>query len=723
MRDTAKNAPGATPRIDFSALRLDETARRAQLRFRWRRTAEGPWSGLSPAVSVPEVPMVHVSDTTVYPLMGRTAQQYAARIMGGTGRQNFKYVARTAANPALVWWGLDANGPVKSDDAGGWYHSPPLRGMPIQESSAGIWIDPQDADRILNGVSGGDLRSTSTTPNAYDLNAGLYLSTDGGKTATFVLQLDNVPSCGVNTERDNRQLFVNLPSGTPTTRTVYYVHKPRPKDGAWLNGTLYRSTNGGSTWAASGAALSNATFGDKIYWIDADPSGNLYIGADNGLFKSTNGGSNWAACTGIAGPVIIVNAYHGGADVWAARDGNGAYKATNAAGTSFSRNAALGAYNIRALAVCPADATRILVAEGAAGTDGKWSHDGGSSWSAIVNKSYEGATNDWPSKVCGEVAIFSWTPGSKTDVIVQRKQHFGKSTDGGKTTGWSANGTDYQTRRGMGFNLDDWQEMISGTQDTGAIYTANGQQTEIECNFTASQTTTLRDGSSYTTGSGGMFLKNGSYKAIITAAGGTPAQRTPVAWTISGTSGSASLLDPSVRGGHDYSAHDLTDRSIGWSGNCRYKLSDSGAVSIDKANMAQEFFGVSSTPLRIFGGAKGGSSKDLYVSVNGGDSWSLWATSPVRYRIQAGYSYAVEVSRYSATGSTSARPTAALGGSAGWRGRLRPTRSSSPSRTGRGSVPPRRWCTGCASARTTKLSSTFSPSPRATPTCSAFPTP
>ena len=119
------------------------------------------------------------------------------------------------------------------------------------------------------------------------------------------------------------------------------------------------------------------------------------------------------------------------------REGNGAYKATNAAGTTFSRNSALGAYDIQALAVCPADPQRILVAEGFQGTDGKWSQNGGTSWSAIVNKSYEGATDDWPSGMCGDVAIFSWTPGSKTEVVVQRKQHFGKSTDGGKTTFWS----------------------------------------------------------------------------------------------------------------------------------------------------------------------------------------------------------------------------------------------------------------------------------------------
>ena len=55
MRDPAKNAPGASPRVDYSVFKIDETKRREALRFRWRRTAEGPWSAWSDAVSVPLV--------------------------------------------------------------------------------------------------------------------------------------------------------------------------------------------------------------------------------------------------------------------------------------------------------------------------------------------------------------------------------------------------------------------------------------------------------------------------------------------------------------------------------------------------------------------------------------------------------------------------------------------------------------------------------------------
>ena len=41
------------------------------------------------------------------------------------------------------------NGPVKSDNAGEWYYSPPLVGMDIMESIISIWMDPEDGDRAL----------------------------------------------------------------------------------------------------------------------------------------------------------------------------------------------------------------------------------------------------------------------------------------------------------------------------------------------------------------------------------------------------------------------------------------------------------------------------------------------------------------------------------------------------------------------------------------------
>jgi hypothetical protein len=599
--------------------------------------------------TVPDIPTTVTN--TWYPYMGRTPAEYALGIIGGQGRQRFKYVARTAADPDIVWWGMDTNGgPMLSNDAGEFYTAPALRGITVLESSAGVWVDSEEATRVLHCVSAGDQRSTTTTPNTHDLRSGIHLSTDGGATATLVQQLTNVPSCGASGERDHRQLFAEAAGGTPSTRTLYYIHKPRPKGGTWGTGSIYRTTNGGSTWAAHGESLTTAKFGNKVYWIDLDPSGNIYLGCDSGLFKSTDGGANFTACTGIAGSVIAVNAYHGGLNVWAARQGNGAYQATNAAGTVFARNANLGAYDIEAMAVCPANSQRILVAENTAGTNGKWTHNGGTTWGNIVNRSSTGATDDWASRMHGEGARFSWTPGSQTQVIVQRGQHFGKSVDGGASTDWSGNGTDFQTRKWLGVDPLDWQVMIYGTQDTIAGGTMDGQNTEYEAGVTGTQRQTILNGGSAARGHGGLILRNGAHRAVITAAGGTVGARLPMRHISSGTNISNSVtLIGSTRSGCEFSGRKPGDNSIGWIGKNRFKLESNGDLSQQTGAMTYEFYGATSTAGRIIGGPSApGNTRTLHVSTDSGDSWSTWGTSPVRFAIPFGTPSAVCVSKHHA---------------------------------------------------------------------------
>ncbi len=647
---------GIVGSIDFSVFdpnppgtRLADVIRQSRARVVYA-LASGARSPISiDQKTVPEIPTT-VSKTW-YPYMDRTASEYALGIIGGQGRQRFKFVARTAADPDVVWWGMDVNGgAMYSGDAGQFYTAPQLRGMTMQECSAGIWIDPSDANRVIHAVSAAELRSTTTTPNVYDNLAGLYLSTDGGDTVTHVLQLTGVRSCGSPGERDAMQLFAHKSGGTPTTREIYYAYKPRPKGGTWGTGRIYRSTNGGTSWAAFGENLTTAKFGNKIYWLDIDPSNNLYLGCDNGLFKSSDSGATWVACTGITGAVIVVNAMHGGLNVWAGRSGNGAYKATNAAGTAFTRNTNLGtagAYDLCALSVCPANSSRILVASHVSGTRGKWTHNGGNTWTDIVHRSSTGATNDWGSYMYNEGAVFSWTPGSQTEVICGRSQEFGKSIDGGASTDWSGNGTDYQTRKGFGVDPTDWQIIISGTQDTISTGTMDGQNTANGAGNTQAQRTTLLDGGPSMKGEGGLILANGSARAILTAGGGEVGQRLPIRHTPSGTNISNSItLIGSMRSGCEFAGLKTGDNSKGWMGKGFYELASNGTLT--QTVMTQEFYGATLTGARIIGGPSApGNNRTLYVSANSGSTWSTWGTSPVRFARIAGQPGPVCVSRFS----------------------------------------------------------------------------
>ena len=222
MRDSAKNAPGASPRVDYSVFRLDEK-RRDMLRFRWRRTAEGPWSGLSPAYSVPAVP---APASGRLPLVARNRTEFEAGAVGGPGYQFLRSFATTPAAPNLVVAAMDQNFPWQSDDFGASFFTPEWNGMWVGRSGASAWIDSENAGRQLMLYS----TASQSFDTAYDAYSGAYLSTDGGKTATRVLSLPLLT--GTQAVRHNLQLIAHAPGGTPETRTIYLMqvsHRAAPR--------------------------------------------------------------------------------------------------------------------------------------------------------------------------------------------------------------------------------------------------------------------------------------------------------------------------------------------------------------------------------------------------------------------------------------------------------------------------------------------------------------
>ena len=139
--------------------------------------------------------------------------------------------------------------------------------------------------------------------------------------------------------------------------------------------------------------------------------------------------------------------------------------------------------------------------------------------------------------------------------------------------------------------------------------------------------------------------------------------------------------------------------------------------------MAQEFFGATAISMRIIGGDNtGASNRSLYVSINGGDSWSSWGTSPVRFRIIDGTAYAIGVSRFSAN-------RVYVGEAYGGSGRVYKMEGATPTSTliftlanWPGFSAPEAAIHRVRECPNDETTSTSSPSPRVTPTFSAFPT-
>ena len=279
-------------------------ARRDALRFRWRRTAEGPWSAPSPAFSVPEVPRSRCRTRAGCRSSTATKEQFEQKIVGGGGFQFFRSWGYSPAKPDRLFGTMDIDIPIRTEDFGDWWEPAPSLGLKVGISGQGCAIDSQDGDRILVMYSASSRRFLA----GWNAQAGIYLSKDGGDSFALVQQLDDLSGSGENGSRFMQFPFVEVPGGTPETRKWYAFQRRLPKGGSVLDGTLWKSTDGGQSWAMTGEKLTVAKFGERLYAMRRAANGDFYFGTAKGLFRSTNEGGSWTKLASLpAGNVLEID--------------------------------------------------------------------------------------------------------------------------------------------------------------------------------------------------------------------------------------------------------------------------------------------------------------------------------------------------------------------------------------------------------------------------------
>jgi photosystem II stability/assembly factor-like uncharacterized protein len=217
----------------------------------------------------------------------------------------------------------------RSGDAGTNWSAISGGGLPPGEIASMV-IHPQSPATVFAGV-------------AY---AGLFRSLDGGANWTKL----NV------TSGTYRVGSVVIAPSAPSI--IYAVVNTEPST---VNLRLFKSTNGGDTWAAV-AVPSN----ENIHSVAIDPTNSdvLYAGASFTLYKSTNGGATWSQSnTGFnyssahsftfdpTNPSVI----------YAAAGGGGVFKTTNAGANWAQTNSGLTNTQVLDLALDPAN-TSVLYA-------------------------------------------------------------------------------------------------------------------------------------------------------------------------------------------------------------------------------------------------------------------------------------------------------------------------------------------------------------------------
>lgn len=639
MRDPAKNAPAAKPRVDYSVWKVAETGRREALRFRWKRKADGDWSAPSATVTVP------AAEAAVWvPLVARTKAQFDAGEIGGPGMQFLRDFATTPANPNLILCPMDQNFPWATSDFGTTMGTPKWRGLWAGRSGVSAWIDPEDANRQILMYSTGGL----VYDKDFDAYSGAYLSTDGGQTCRLVLSMPLLQATTVC--RHNMRFIAHLPGGTPATRTIYALHNAREGAESGLIGAiqLWRSQDGGATWAKVGGVLDAATYAvgkNGAYGIAVAPGGDLYLWTETGAWRSAAGadvGTSWTKIASLpAGKTVhMIDASAGNGVVWAAVEGTGLFTATD--GVTFTKNAGLGTYKAITFAISPVDRNYIVVT--GSGITPRYSHDGGRTWAETVTKPALGQRDNFSDNMgSGDHYGLVPKPDDRNVWFAQRNQHLGISRDGGATFEWTGRFYDGSHTRDIGFHPTDWQVFAQSQQDRSLVYTATAGDYFVDdqvggpsdsASLPGGQIAAAVSNSAHISGGGTVIHASGR---IISLQGNVLGKRVPCIMQRKGddpvgdilvvtdalsTLSSVAQLDP----GNPDSAF------LGM-----YRADNLGAASMSGITFTDISFGFlgatgAGGSTAIFGTSKDKTDKVIRRSTNRGASWTAWATASASFR-------------------------------------------------------------------------------------------
>lgn len=165
-------------------------------------------------------------------------------------------------------------------------------GFVLYASVVQIVQDPNNPSTVWAATFIGAAQSgdAPTIPN------GVFRSTDGG--TTWNLRSSGLPHIDDNPALSNESVLSLAIDPTDITGGTLYASTNQLNSGSPL-GTIYKTTDGGLTWSASGAGLANRDVRDlvvdpatgNVYAAVADPLSN----GDGGIFVSDDGGATWAS--------------------------------------------------------------------------------------------------------------------------------------------------------------------------------------------------------------------------------------------------------------------------------------------------------------------------------------------------------------------------------------------------------------------------------------------
>jgi len=350
--------------------------------------------------------------------------------------------------------------------------------------TTGNFFKTTDAALNWNNINTGltsDVNKIAVAPTAPNTLyaggvAGPFRSTDGG--ATWIKPANTgLPGFPFSTA-----LAVD-----PTNSLIVYA--------GFINGGLFKTTDGGSNWSTLTIPLTGAVV-FSIVFDPATPS-TMYVGSGNGVFKSTDSGATWTAQNnfGIPGvPNVRALAIDPATPsiIYAGTFGSGFFKTTNGGTNWTAMNSGMGGNQptfINAIAIDPSNSSTIYTGHGTSGFNGSInkSTNGGDSWTPVNNGV---PVNETTAIVATASAIYAATAGG--GVV--------KTTNGGTSWSNASSGLWQGNVRALVVHPSDSTILFAGS--SGSSFSSDAFVTKLNSSGNALMFSSLLGGSRDDNGNG-----------------------------------------------------------------------------------------------------------------------------------------------------------------------------------------------------------------------------
>jgi len=389
----------------------------------------------------------------------------AGHVPGGEGGQRPQMVAIDGTDGSFILYGTDVGGLFRSVD-GGKIFVPANVGIEAC-GIVGLAIDPRNKNRALAIGDGGG--------NQYNIYGGVHLTTNQGQTWSRKLGrwLDGVGHGRQNGRDQVAYDPVSFDATAGYCKTAYWVSEDDRQD---AGGSLWRSSDGGETWSkrCEKAQYGGADDADTLLAVHPT-SGVVYLANKNGFYRSSDGGATFAKVqTGAVRSLAVAPAEPNA--VWTSI-GSTLYKSTDS-GVTFQTMTTSGIANIHNLKVCPINPQRMQASN--SGEDNKpySSLNGGATWTVCAK---DMALSFIPPSILQNSRCCSraWHPTNpKVLWATGPGDILSKSTDGGATLKWAANGiNNIMIGSSFNFNSQNPDIVYLGFQDYNGARTTNSGKT------------------------------------------------------------------------------------------------------------------------------------------------------------------------------------------------------------------------------------------------------